>query len=115
MNDNCPKCGAERDKTTLHYLRWQCGSYEPLGGMFTDSGFCLRNQLAAANAEKLTLAGQLSGLCGYAATCKHSNTYEWLDGLVRRINSALEAMNDDDRVRLIHVGNIWVIIPREQP
>jgi hypothetical protein len=37
-------------------------------------------------------------LAGYAATCQMKNTLEWMEGLAKRLNDYLEAIDDSERV-----------------
>jgi len=69
--------------------------------------------ISELKADNLILAKQLSHLCGYVSTCKDTNTMDWMVGRVTKINSSLAVLGDDDRVRLIHAGDEWVIINRE--
>lgn len=43
-------------------------------------------------------------LAGYAATCRMSNTLEWMAGLTKAINAYLEATGDGDRVTSFGYG-----------
>lgn len=93
--DKCPTCGAVRydeDNRCVHLV----------GGVD-----CLRNQLASRDKEIERLRGQLNSVVGYVTTCRSDNTAEWMIGLEKRINHALEAMGDTDRVKALHFGNEW--------
>lgn len=39
------------------------------------------------------------GIVGYAATCKRTNTDDWMRGLERRLNRDLEIHDDPERMR----------------
>jgi len=71
-------------------------------------------EMVALQAEKLILLGEFNRLIGYVATCKATNTVDWMIGLEFRINAAAQAVGDPDRVRLIHAGNDWLFINREE-
>jgi len=43
-------------------------------------------------------------LAGYAATCRMTNTLDWMEGLAERVNEYMEAVQDDDRIKTFGYG-----------
>lgn len=49
----------------------------------------------------------LQGLVGFAVTCRRSNTDEWMRLFAKRINTALKAVGDPDRVEF-NGDSFWI-------
>jgi hypothetical protein len=63
-------------------------------------------------AENRRLRSVVESLCGFVATARRINNPEWMDALCERVNTALEAIGDDDMIQWDAKGD-WIYTTKE--
>jgi uncharacterized membrane-anchored protein YjiN (DUF445 family) len=96
---------AESDKRPL----WRD---EQVGEMLVDVAAKARDSVRQAYEDKIAALRQsLTSLACYAVTARQSNTHQWMQGLVEKLNNAAETLEEPGNFVWHHIpetGECWI-------
>jgi len=116
----CPFCGSKAEEsiggtlttTLIGCSNCDCPVMPQIGPDHNRKKLASRWNSREKRPEDVRLVSAVNSLLGYVTTCSEQNTKDWMDGLLRHINTTLGQIGDDDRIATFKDG-FQVITPAD--